>query len=68
MSEISRNKIPTKVKEFILEQDRKGIPHKKIAENVKNKFKVIVDQKDIGKIIMAATEGLDDESSQYEVE
>ena len=65
--EISRNKIPTEVLKFILEQDRKGIRHKQIAERVKGKFKLTIDQKEIGKLIMAAANGLDDESSQYEV-
>ena len=63
---IIRNRIPREVFKFILEQNSRGVRHKRIAEMVEDKFKYPVNQKEIGKLIRAAN-GLD-ESSQYEVE
>ncbi len=61
-----RHKITSEIFKFILEQNRRGIAHKRIAKMVKDRFDYPIGQKEIGKLVRSDN-GLD-ESSQYEVE
>jgi hypothetical protein len=65
--EYVRDKISPEAYKFILEQDKRGIPHKVIAGRVNEKFSCRLTPRGIREVIASGEMGLD-ESSRYEIE